>query len=127
MSGRVCKENVLIRLGWRKVKVAKVRESLRIELYPEIQSFDLQVFQVDVSPQIQRVKIFDADRCQQAIDLAQLLSSLRVKQFQTQHLDRLRCKRRVEIADLSPNAVPGERVFNLSGHVAIDIAEAVSE
>ena len=67
--------------------VAEVRPPLSIEVSPELESFDLQVFEIDIPAEVKRVKILNAHRRQNAIDLTELLARLCVVQFDTQQLD----------------------------------------
>ncbi len=52
--------------------VAKVRAALVVKLYPDFEPFNLQILQVDVALQIERVQILNANGCQQPIDLSEL-------------------------------------------------------
>ena len=71
------------------------------------------------------VQIFNADSCEQSINLAQLLTGLRVVKFHTQHFNRLRREGGVKVFNLRSNTILGKGVLDLTGHVAIDIAQAV--
>ena len=56
--------------------VAKVRAAPGVKLYPDFEPFNLQILQVDVAFQIERVQILNANSCQQPIDLSELLSTI---------------------------------------------------
>src|SRR5258707_14917953 len=105
MRGRVSKQDARVRLGRRNVYVAKVRSALRVKVYPKVQAFDGQVFQIDIAPQIQGIKILDPHRRQQAIDLAEFLAGARIEELNAEHLDGLRRKRRMRLSDFRAAAV----------------------
>ncbi len=90
VRGRVSKQDARVRFRRWNVQITKVRLALCVEVHPKLQSFDRQVFQIDVAPQVQRVQILNAHRCQQSIDLAKLLAGLRVIEFDAEHLYGLR-------------------------------------
>ncbi len=127
MRGRVSKQDARVWFGRRNMYVAKVRSALRVKVYPKLQAFDGQVFQIDVAPQIQRVKILDAHRRQQSIDFAKLFAGARVVELDAEHLDGLRRKRRMRLSDFRADAVRRQRAFDLIGHVTIDRAHAVGD
>src|SRR2546430_1499305 len=116
---------MLVRLRRWDVDVAEVRSPFSIEVSPELESFDLQVFEIDIPAEVNRVKILNAHGRQNAIDLTKLLAALCVVQFDAQQLDGLRRERSMKISDLSANAIVRQRVLNLTGDIAIDVTEPV--
>ena len=127
MRGRVSKQDARVRFGRRNVYVAEIRSTLRVKAYPKLEAFDGQVFQVDVAPQIQRVKIFDAHRSQQTIDLTKLFAGAGIEELNAEHLDCLRRNRRMRLSDFCADTVSRQRAFDLIGHVAIDRAHPISD
>src|SRR6266571_1905191 len=109
------------------MNVAKIRIALGVKVDPQLEPFDLQILQIDVSSQVERVKIFDSHRRENAIDLAKFLASLCIVKFDAEQLDRLWRQRRVKVFDLSAYAVLCERVLDLAGDVAIDEAKPKRE
>src|SRR5439155_11555907 len=59
VRGRISEQDSLVWFRRRNVNVAEVGTALRIESHPQLQAFDLQILQVDVSPKVQRVKILN--------------------------------------------------------------------
>ncbi len=108
-------------------EVAKVRASLFVKRDPRFETFDLEILEIDVALQVQSVEIFNPDRGQEAIDLSELLAGLRVVEFDARHLDGLRRKSGVKLANLSADAVVCKRLFDLVGNVAIDVSQAETE
>src|SRR5215831_12681981 len=125
MSGRVGKQDARIGLRRRDMNVAKIRTALRVEVHPQFQSLNLQIFEIDVAAQVKGVKILYANRRQHAIDLAEFLAGGRVIEFKALQFYRLRGDRGVKTPDLSANAVIRQRVLNLAGNISIDVPQAV--
>ena|SRR2546426_11582667 len=107
--------------------VAKIRSALVVKGHPRFQAFDFQVLEVDVAAQVQGVEILDAHGSQQAIDLAEFLAALRVIQLDAEHLHSLWRDGSMKLFDVGANAVFGERVFDLTGHIAIHKAKLVGK
>ena len=109
------------------MQVAEVGFTFSIEVNPQLQSFDLQIFQVDVSVQVKRIEILDSHGGQQPIDLAELLTALGVIELDAKHLDSLRTKCGVESFDFGAHAVRRQSVLDLSRDISIDVPEAISK
>ncbi len=119
-GGSVGEENAPVWFGRWNVDVAKVRTSLVVKRNPDLQAFHLQIPEIDIALQVQRIKIFDLDRRQQSVDLSETLACLRVVEFDTLHLDSVGREVSVKVVNLGANAVVGERILDLARDVAID-------
>src|ERR1700682_467367 len=105
MSSRVCKEDPPVRLGGRHVNDAKVRSPSGIEVHPDLKALDLQILEIDLAVEIERIEVPDANLRQQAIDLAQPFPAARVVQFDVLHLDCIRWQGGVKVLDLGTDAI----------------------
>jgi hypothetical protein len=76
---------------------------------------------VYVALKVEGVKIFDTNCGQQPVDLPELFSGLRVVELEAQHLDGLRSKGCMKLANLSSNSVVCKGSLDLAGHVTVYI------
>ena len=98
-----------------------------VKLHPRFESFNLQIFKIDVALEIQRVEVFDTNRRRQTIDLTQLFAGSRVVQFDARHLNESGWKARVKLLNRRADAVVGESVCDLTRNIAVDIPEPIKE
>src|ERR1700686_212192 len=89
VSGGIREQDTLVRLRRWDVNVAKVRTPLGVEVDPELQAFYLEILQVDIALQVQRVEIFDPHGGHHAANLPELFTSLGIEEFKAKQLDRL--------------------------------------
>ena len=78
VSSRIREQDAPVRLRRRNVDVAEIRAAPGIKIYPDFHSLDLQIFQVDIATQVQRVEIFNPHLGQHAADFPKLLARLRI-------------------------------------------------
>ncbi len=83
VSGGIGKQNTPVWFRRRDVNIVKIRAALCVKVNPQFQTFNLQIFQIDIAAQIQGVKILDAHRSQQAINLAKFLAGKGIVEIQT--------------------------------------------
>jgi hypothetical protein len=105
--------------------VAKIRTALGVKVHPQLQSFDLQIFQVDVPAQVERVEIFRSGRWPVSDSIFPSFSAVCASYNSTPSISTVWGEiARVESLDLSADAVSGERVSDLAGDITVDITQA---
>src|SRR5579883_2922547 len=106
------------------MQVAKVRATLRVERDPHFRVVNLQLFEIDVAAQIERVEVWNANRCEKAVKLAELFAALRVVEFHIRHLDGARREFYVRAADFGADSVFGESLNDLIRNDLIEPSRA---